>query len=57
MKRFKFLAMALLALGMAAPATLSARDLRDAHRDHARVERGRRVHHNRQNRHNRGFRR
>jgi hypothetical protein len=54
MKRFKFLAMAVLALGMAAPATLSARDFRDAHRDHARVERGRRVRHNRQNR---GFRR
>jgi hypothetical protein len=38
MKRFKFFAMATLALGIAAPATLSAQDWRDVRHDDARVD-------------------
>ena len=39
MKRFKFFALAALALGIAAPATLSAQDWRDVRHDYARVDR------------------
>jgi len=38
MKRFKFFALATLALGIAGPATLAARDLRDVRHDYARVD-------------------
>ncbi|HWC95985.1 MAG TPA: hypothetical protein VG456_04530 [Candidatus Sulfopaludibacter sp.] len=37
MKRIQFFALAALALGIAGPATLSARDLRDVRHDDARV--------------------
>jgi hypothetical protein len=39
MKRFQFFALAALALGIAAPATLSAQDGRDLRHDYARVDR------------------
>lgn len=39
MKRFQFFAIAALAVGMAAPATLSAQDWRDLHHDYARSDR------------------
>ena len=38
MKRFKFFALATLALGIAGPATLSAKDWRDVRHDYARVD-------------------
>ena len=38
MKRFKFFALATLALGIAGPATLSAQDWRDTRHDYARVD-------------------